>query len=239
MSVPLKQVVKAIENLQVSKPSGSQAKTNKRAKRKQKKKAAASSGVPGTTVIRSTASVRPFQVTMARKEYLAQVSIAAGATTLQGSIYLSPFGLPWLKGVSKSFEKYRWNKLVIMYIPDVGTTRDGSVAVGLDLGLTEAKIGNNLLGSQQVVKDATYSRAKVMALTPSLVTPLWNGASLTVPSAVLQSRKWYDVPTEATTSAFSDYAPGFLAYFVTGPANTTVGDVWVEYSITFAGTREA
>lgn len=239
MSVPLKQVVKAIENLQVSKPGGSQASNKKRAKRKQKKKAAAASGVPGTTVIRSTASVRPFQTTMARREYLAQVSVAAGKTDLQGSIYLSPFALPWLKGVSQNFEKYRWNKLVIMYIPDVGTTKDGSIAVGLDLGMTEAKIGENLLGAGHVVRDAAYTRAKVMALTPSLVTPLWNGASLTVPSAVLQTRKWYDVPTEKTTSSFSDYAPGFLAYFVTGPASTTVGDVWVDYSITFAGTREA
>lgn len=224
----MKQLVKALE-ASTSKAVAS----NQPAKKKKSKRSKRKSGAPSP----SQSTKLSGQVTMSHREYLGQITIGSGsATTAQGSFYLSPQSFPWLSKISVAFEKYRWLSFVVEYIPDVGTTTDGSVALGVDWGTSDAKVGVSLLGDPIVVS-ASYTRAKVVAMTPSLVTPNWKSAKLRLPANMLQSRLWYDSPTSAPTSSYADYAPGFLAYYATGPSSKSVGDIWVSYKVVMSGTR--
>lgn len=238
MNAPMKQLAAALKAVEKSMPKEQPAKKQK-AKRKKKSKGN-SQAVPGTSVMRAQSSSRPLEFKMTHREWLATVKLDATKGVVQGAVYIAPNQVKWLAGIAKSFEKYHWNRVEFEYIPDVGTTKDGSVAVGIDFGSKNVKLGQNLLGESRPVLDKEYDKATVMALTPSLVTPLWNAAKLVVPPQVLQTRRWYDSPTDATVSDSPDYGPGFLAYYVKGPVETegaVVGDVWISYSITFTGTR--
>lgn len=178
---------------------------------------------------------RASTFTMAHREYLGQLTVAASATTAQGSLVLHPSTFTWLSGLAASFEKYQWTSLVLEYVPDVGTTKDGSVAWGIDWGVSDAAESHSeLLGRKVLAK--SYTRAQIVALTPSAVVPLWRPNKLVVPQGLLQSRKWYSAAAPAAAT-LDDFAPGSVAYYVTAAAGT-VGDVWAQYRLVFAGTRK-
>lgn len=232
MSFSLKQLKAAIREVNAEQTP---AKTAKKAKPRKKKRGAVSSAVPGTSGGVTVSTGRPATFAMAHREYLGQLTVAASASYGQGAFVLHPSSFPWLVNLSKSFEKYQWTSLVLEYVPDVGTTKDGSVAWGIDWGITNAKVANEPLLGREVLT-ATYDRAAIVALTPSSVVPLWRPNKLSVPQAVLQSRRWYSASAPVETS-LDDYAPGSLAYYVTA-ATGTVGDVWAQYRVVFAGTRK-
>lgn len=243
MSLSMKQITKALNEAAQANKQPKQSKNAKRkAKRKVKRAAMAGGGgpsVPGTVSIRTPQTnfglVWPFK----HREYLGTLKLGTDGT-LQGSFFMSPFSLTWLKGVSGNFEKYRWTSFVVEYVPDVGTTNDGSLALGIDWGTSNAKAGVMFNGKEGMLADAKYTRQIILAMTPSLVTPFWKPAVIRVPGNVLQTRRWYSVPTAAVTSAtLEDQGPGFIAYYASGKASLEVGDLWVSYGLEFAGTRSA
>lgn len=236
MSVSVKQLVSAMKEASLT-PNTASKKRN--AKRRQKRKAAvAATAVPGTSSAVRVNSVRPMQWSMNHREYLGQLKVGSDGT-VQGSFFLSPQVFPWLGGIAKAFEKYMWVSLALEYIPDVGTQQDGSVALGIDWGASSAptfSLSKHSLGRETLV-GAAYTRASVLAMTPSLVTPLWRPVTFTVPANVLQTRRWYSVPKGDVSAGWDDYGPGFLAYYATGPKDKVVGDIWATYRLVFAGTR--
>lgn len=235
----MKQLKQAIRDVEAEKckPPVSSKNTKKNAKRKQKKKAAASlTAVPGTSAGVAVSTGRSATFSMSHREYLGQLVVDAGKSAVNGAFVLQPYSFPWLSNMSKCFEKYQWTSLVLEYNPDVGTTKDGSVAWGIDWGDSNATVELRecpLTGI--VMPQASYDRKAVVALTPSTVVPLWRPTKMVVPAGVLQTRKWYAIAKSAQT-ALDDYAPGSLAYYVSAAAGT-VGDVWASYRVVFAGTR--
>lgn len=160
-------------------------------------------------------------VKISRRELLYTVTTTQ-ATGLSAAVSLKPSAsaMPWLYGLSKSFEQIAWHKLVIQWVPMVATTTPGSIAIGLDWT------------GKCTASDAT--RAKTVCLTPVMDTPLWQRATLVVPASRLQSRKYYTVDSD---DAY-DTSPGTLCVNVTGTNVTaTLGEVWVDYSISLLGTR--
>lgn len=247
MSVSMKQLKKALAEMSSQpKPgvSGSNTGPSKAAKKKNKRRkaarATAAMGVPGTASFRSMASIRQTEFHFSHREFLGQVVIPAQKTDVSSTLFLSPFAFPWLGSLSKNFERYQWLKLALHYIPDVGTTKSGSIAVGVDWGATNPTVEGEPgpLGRCGLRLKKDHTRAQVLGLTPSLVTPLWKPATMIIPTNMLQSRKWYEAPTAAATSSNAvDLGPGFLVYFASAESAMTVGDVWADYSICFGGTR--
>lgn len=242
MSVSMKQLKKAIREVELEKaPKPGSGKNRKRNAKRKAKKQAAQMGVPGAWSAPTMSTSLPASWTMAHREYMGQFKLGSDGN-LAGSFFLSPYTFPWLAKLSACFEKYQWVSLALEYIPDVGTTMDGSIALGVDWGTTNASVGMcSVLGRVTSQTASAYDRSQVLALTPSQVSPFWKPARMTLPVAQLQSRRWYTIPTEAVSSSVDDFGPGFLAYVASASAakgGVVVGDVWVSYKVVLAGTRK-
>lgn len=220
-------------------PSGAASSAKKKNRRKKRASAGSTSRIPGTLRGPSRSSANG-EFTLTRKEYLGQLDIAASGDKfgVAKGIFLAPPSFPWLAKLSKSFERYRWNSLSIHYIPDVGTSKDGSIAIGIDWDTETKPATGQLLRHPGWLAGKDYTRESVVALTPSVVTPLWKPYTMVVPKDLLQSRAWYTVPDSATVpSNPTDYGTGSVAIVGTASSAVLAGDLWVTYNVTFAGTH--
>lgn len=168
---------------------------------------------------------------LARKELLATVVVSAGKGSAVVKKYIGPdtknptAQMPWLATLAKSFQRWRCTKARIQWQPFVGTTRDGSLAMGIDWTndlTTSAKVG------------------QIVSLTPSLQTPLWESAQLVLPKAKLMSRRWYDICEDGAWSV--DKFVATLAAIVQVPveqAEREVGALWIDYVVELEGARSA
>lgn len=162
---------------------------------------------------------------VSRRELALTVSMAADGTYGKAlSLNPSSACMPWLAGLLKSFEQLVWHRMNITWVPQVGATTAGSVAIGVDWA--------------SKLSDTDATRAKVAALTPVLDVPLWQRGSLTVPPQRLQSRRFY---TTDTSDPY-DSCPGSLLVNVTTNADLKskpVGEIWIDYSVSLYGTKSA
>lgn len=184
-----------------------------------------------------TAGLASGQVVLSRREWVKDVALAAAKAEVGISLVLTPENFSWLANMAKAFEQYRWNSMAIEYRPAVGTTTAGLAALGFDWASQEVAIGEDgLLGLT-----AEPGKKDVLAHSPNSDGPVWSRLSLSVPSARLQSRAWYVLPKDLTKQTLVDYAPGVLVAYANGTASSggsTLGELWVTYSITLSGTRK-
>lgn len=239
MSISMKQLTKALNKVAAPTPPQPAAAKKQKAKRKVKRASMAgpSTSVPGTVPMRTMTNNLPAQWPFAHREYLGQFILTSDGK-LSGSYSLMPTSLPWFNNVCKSFEKYQWTRLSFEYIPDVGTTENGSLCLGVDWGNQDQKAGIDLNGHPTLVGTKVYNRELVVSMSPALVTPLWKPAKLTLPTALLQSRRWYEIKNADAITDILDFGPGTLAYVANGAANLVIGDLWVSYRVILAGTRK-
>lgn len=177
---------------------------------KRRRKRARKSGIESSTKV----SRKELVVTVTRD--------AAGKYAKALSLNPSSSVMPWLAGLVKSFEQIVWHKVQFTWVPMVGTTVAGSIAMGMDWA--------------SKLSDTDATRAKVVALSPVLDTPLWQRANLNLPNSRLQSRRFY---TTDTSDPY-DSCPGTLLVNVTTDserASKTDGEIWVEYSVSLFGTK--
>lgn len=156
-----------------------------------------------------------------RKELLESVALAEGKTELVLTKKLIVDSFPWLGNLAKSFEKVKWHAMKAYWKPAVGTTEGGLVTVGMRWDTTKE----------------SENRVAVAAQTPSQTCAIWEDGErrpLVLPPARLMTRAWYIIGEEK-----SDSGPGMLEVGISGPAGKVLGEVWVEYSVTLAGTRGA
>lgn len=235
MSLSVSSLAKALQQAAAQPPK----KKKKSKKAKAKRAAQGASGgnpQPGPSAARTNRVQRPLEWVMSHREYLGQITLGSDGK-LSGSISLIPASLPWLQHVSKCFEMYKWSSLAIEYIPDVGTTVDGSIALGVDWVTKNVSKVKDFAGREVVGVGESYTRDDVVQLTPALVTPFWRPATMRLPVAELQTRKWYVLGSSVTD--MTDYGPGTLAYYANGPKDKVCGDLWVSYKLVLAGTKKA
>lgn len=160
-------------------------------------------------------------VTVSRRELLAEIKTSGSAPTATGVIPLVPSkdALAWLHNLSQAFELIIWHSALVQYVPMVGTTENGSLIHGVDW--------------TNVVSADGLTRAKVSALTPVLDSPIWQANQLRLPTAQLQSRKFYAL---ASDDKF-DSRPGQIVYVASSKTAGTVGELWLTYQVTLKGTR--
>lgn len=156
---------------------------------------------------------------MARREIVCTVS---GDDKGNAGIYVqldplhSSFEGGYLKALCGVFEEIRWNKLVIHWMPALGTTEAGFVCMGFDL--TSA--------------NPTVDMKHVQALTPNACGPLYMTQTITVDLRRFQFQRWIRV--QLTTPEAN---PGFVCVAGTGPPGKVWGYISLDYAVELAGTR--
>lgn len=166
-------------------------------------------------------SQKEGSMTISRRELLQAVSTTATTDTATGKIELYPDKFAFLKGVAKSFERFRFSKMHLYWKPAVGTNYGGMIAMGVEWDFSSTK---------------TLDRTGVTSFTPSVSVACWSDTEsrpLVLPKNRLQSRDWY-----STSGAGFDAGPGRLHYCANGEKGAkTLGELWVEYTIEFMGTQ--
>lgn len=176
------------------------------------------------------------EVVISRSEMV--VSVTTGSTAnVGGAFILDAINFSWLANLAKAFERLRWLSLAIEWRPAVGTTTDGTIALGVDWGSSSAdtlQLRRGLWGLH-----ASVDRKEVLACTPNSDSPLWQPVKMMqLPVSRLQSRDWYEIPVNTSTKvAVYDRAPGSVVYYATAGASKTCGEIWVHYTVLMSGTR--
>jgi hypothetical protein len=120
------------------------------------------------------------------------------------------------------YETYRVDKMVLHYCPAVGSTVDGMLHVGIDYDPED---------SDGKVQDVVSCSTKV-------TTQVWKETTLNIPPSRLNKAKWmytfspngYDHRDLGATAKLLYYASG-------GATARAVGELWLEYRVTFTGKR--
>lgn len=141
--------------------------------------------------------------------------------TCHGSAAIHPDRIPFLKTLFRIFERVRWHDVRFCYKPAVGTTQGGLVTYGIDWDCTTA----------------AATRATIACYSPSATNAIWADTTnrpMVLPQSRLNSRLWY---TPYAGGNDIEKTPGYFVYAGEGPANTSVGEFWVTYTVTCMGTR--
>lgn len=160
-------------------------------------------------------------VRFARRELA--LTIKGGDMTHQGNcVVLNPLNLPFVKKLAAMFDRYTWHKCSLHYRPIVSATTNGAIILGVDWDSSTRTV---------------LSYDLVAALTPMVETPVWQAASLVLPTSKLQTRKEYIIRGEDNKPDEVDVSPGVMICAPSGVASgTTVGHIWIEYDMSFFGT---
>lgn len=167
------------------------------------------------------------EVTLSRKEMLADVILKSGQkeATLTKYLYPDTSGgqMKWLSGLAKSFDRFKFHKIHIFYKPAVSAMVTGRVSIGIDW-------------NQSI---STPTAESATACTPAMQCPVWEdteGRPLILPRSRLQNVTWYRVGNGTGT----DRGPGNVVLYLssaTATADVLMGSLWIDYTITFSGTN--
>lgn len=159
-------------------------------------------------------------IRVSHREYISDIngSVAFAVNSLAVNPGLAAV-FPWLSGVARRFESYRFSKLVYHFEPVAATTATGSVMGAIDYDASDA---------------APESKTQVMAYRHSVRSPPWSDFSMVSLQEDIQKRKSYYVRSGAL-SANQDiklYDVGNFFLCTQGQAGATaVGELYVEYVV--------
>lgn len=168
------------------------------------------------------------EVTIRRRELLAEITSTASATSTSGTKYLYPdtgttsAQMPWLSSLAKNFDRMRWNSMHLYWKPAVSASTSGQVALGVDWNQSGAH----------------GSLSAVLSLSPSRQCALWcdmEAQPIVLPRSRLQAVNWYQIGSGAGYQR----GPAYLEYWITHDSvkdAKVLGSIWVDYNVTLQGT---
>jgi hypothetical protein len=98
------------------------------------------------------------------------------ATAYSSDVTVVNAALPFLANIAKSFDKFSFDKLEIVYIPGVPTTVGATFAMSFDPNMYDA---------------TETTIAGFMQTHGAISTPIWQTATLRVPKWKLRSSEWF------------------------------------------------
>ena len=162
--------------------------------------------------------------TITHKEYVKDL-VSSASTGAMEKVEINPGLLntfPWLSKLATAFESYTIDRLSFIYIPNLGTDVDGTVAIAPDY---DPEDDNSLL-----------SKAEILSFADCVRGAIWGPLKMTCSKQNLQKRKTYFVRTGDTTKdkRLTD-ALQLLIYTNDQdvPDGKVYGELWAEYTITF------
>lgn len=163
-------------------------------------------------------------VVVSRSELLSPLIVVANSNSLDTYVDMFPTSsvLAWLAKLTIAFERITWLSARVMYKPFSGTTKTGSVCIGVDW-------------NSSLTKDLPASRSKTQSTTPVMEMPIWQSGSMMLPAMRLMSRREY---TLSAGEPFDRQPCQILISVTSQPDRTdvTVGELWVDYKVRLSGT---
>jgi len=157
--------------------------------------------------------------------YAGREMIATFAGSSGSSVVLSPSNssAPRLTVQSYSWERYRWMRCVVQFVPIVGMNASGNLIAGVDFTTTTSVDPS--------------SRSAVAALSPMVTGPLWDRMSLVVPANRLNTLTWMPICPPGTDPDVETIAAATMYANISGSALDQGVDVWLDYIIEFSGPK--
>lgn len=161
-------------------------------------------------------------ITLTHREYVQQIVVSEGGGPNQVTkIPLQPgleTSFPWLSAISRRFESYRFTRLMFEYIPDVGSTTDGSLAICPDYDPAD--------------DNQHASKATLLSFEDAVRGPLWTPLRMVCSPRNLRKRtSWYTRgETQIGDVKLTDAGNLWLSLSYEGD-QTTIGELWVTYTI--------
>lgn len=157
------------------------------------------------------------------------MDVISDGTNYQLSSYQVNPGLssafPWLSGIADRFESYIVRKLNYIYIPMIGTDKNGAVMLAPDYDAGD--------------DNSSESKAKISSFADAKRTPVWKEMTMRCGVKNCQKRKTFYVRnTNLSTGkdlTLYDVASLnlVLSGFSAGDAGVSMGEIWVEYTFEF------
>lgn len=136
---------------------------------------------------------------------------------------------PWLCSIANRFELYDFNKLAFEYIPTVGTSTDGAIAICPDYDPAD--------------DNSNISKAQLFSFQDSVRCSVWDTCKMVCSASNLRRRvnlftRTGDLETTpgSTGLDLKLYDSLQLGLSITAPVDTSArmfGELWVSYDITF------
>lgn len=161
-------------------------------------------------------------ITIKHREYVQQLTVDSGGGPNQVTKIIIQPGIeesfPWLSAVARRFESYRFTQLSYEYIPDVGSTTDGSIALCPDYDPGD---------------DNTHaSKATLLSFEDSVRGPLWAPLRMVCNPRNLKKRtSWYTRGIHLNADAkLMDTGNLWVSLNYDGDL-VTMGEIWVTYTV--------
>lgn len=127
---------------------------------------------------------------------------------------------PWVSRLAAGFETYVFNSLKFTFVTAMGTNNNGAIAIIPDY---DAQDDNTSQTKAQLLSYADCKRG-----------PIWYDLSMICTPKNLKKKKEFFIRAKSTTEDKKLFDACSLTILVTGlDANTNIGELWVEYDLTF------
>lgn len=164
------------------------------------------------------------QITLKHKEFVTDVEYQSNWDTTRIIQYDVNPGLalrfPWLSGIARQFESYVFTKLAYIYVPAVGTTEKGSIAIIPDYDPAD--------------DNSTLTKSQLFSFQDSKRGPLWSTLRMECGAGNLRKQKTYYVRDSPLAGSLDikTYDPLSLTLMLNHEAEQiNLGELWVEYTI--------
>lgn len=128
--------------------------------------------------------------------------------------------MPWFRKLASCFERVRFSRFDLEYIPTASAMTTGTIVVGMDW-------------DGPGTSATTF--AQVASFSPTMTTSVGQKAELRIPASRLNSRLWYDLENDTAAEPFASVVSAVL--MDSSPTKKAVGIVYVHYTAHFMGTR--
>jgi hypothetical protein len=157
-------------------------------------------------------------------------TVAASLTTAPGFSSFGPNEVdPRLAAVAQTYQYYAFRKIVLRYIPFVGTGTNGGLYLAISKDPEQASVDFGNIGGNTGATAGTVSQ--VMDYYPSLMTAVWQPAMLTFVHTGTDLWETYPNSEEGILKRLQAAIVAIVSQSASGP--TQLGHLWLEYEIDF------
>lgn len=160
------------------------------------------------------------EIVVSRSEKFCAVTAQNGTALGITPIFPSSTVMAWLAKLTVAFDRIEWLSCQLVWKPFVGTSKSGSLAMGVDW--------DSSFAANSITRD------KVQAATPVYESPIWQSGTMRLPAKMLMTRKAYSLHSVEAP----DKQPGQVLWSLAGVDDDLreVGEIWITYKVRLSGT---